>query len=93
MNINQNLLLLYQYDRYHTNMNGNRFRRCGSCNGTGKELETGIENCAECIGTGRNKRDDWNSPCPHCRGSGRVVYTRRGNKPCRVCNGSGTQRF
>lgn len=70
-----------------------RTRKCGSCNGTGRELEIGYEDCGPCMGTGRNRGDDWLSPCPHCNGRGRVVRTRRGNKPCIACNGSGSQRF
>jgi DnaJ-class molecular chaperone len=63
--------------------------KCGTCDGTGHELEMGEETCPNCVGTGRDKFSDlWAEPCGRCNGRGRVTYCRRSTRPCRSCNGS-----
>jgi DnaJ-class molecular chaperone len=71
-----------------------RHRRCGTCDGTGHELEIGEELCSHCAGTGRDKTSDlWLEPCRYCNGTGRRPFHRRSIRPCRSCNGSGTIQY
>jgi DnaJ-class molecular chaperone len=79
-----------------------RHRRCGTCDGTGQELEMVEEQCPHCAGTGagtgRDKSSDlWAGPykniCRYCNGTGRRSYCRRSIRPCRSCDGSGTVQY
>ncbi|MEZ5979497.1 MAG: molecular chaperone DnaJ [Planctomycetota bacterium] len=65
-----------------------RRENCTACKGTGGRDGAEPETCSTCGGAGRVQRAQGffavASPCPTCRGAGRVV-----SDPCPVCKGSG----
>ena len=66
--------------------------RCSDCNGTGAGHGTAPVACAECAGTGQQRRVTrtilgqmvTSGPCTRCGGLGQVVVT-----PCDTCRGEG----
>ena len=67
-----------------------KFAKCGSCYGTGREIEMDEITCPDCAGTGYDKNTEiWAALCSRCNGRGKITVCRPGNRPCRVCNGSG----
>lgn len=71
-----------------------RYVKCGTCSGTGHELEMGEETCSGCGGSGRDKTSDlWSEPCRTCNGKRKVTYCRRSPHPCRDCGGKGTKEI
>jgi len=72
-----------------------RYHRCYACDGTRYELVMGEEICPQCVGTGRDLKEDlWAGPCGKCNNSRKVTYCRRDpSRPCRSCNGTGTVAY
>jgi molecular chaperone DnaJ len=68
----------------------NRHEHCGECGGSGARKGTAPETCSTCRGQGRVQRSQgffmMQSPCPACRGAGRVI-----RDPCGECRGSGVR--
>lgn len=65
-----------------------RERNCGECDGTGSEPGTQARSCPQCGGTGNVRRSQGffsvSTTCSSCRGSGRVI-----DHPCKKCRGQG----
>jgi molecular chaperone DnaJ len=65
-----------------------RDETCETCTGTGAAPGTQAETCKECSGRGQLRYQQGfftvARPCPHCRGTGRVIKT-----PCTTCKGQG----
>jgi molecular chaperone DnaJ len=64
---------------------------CRSCEGTGADSPEDVEVCETCQGQGQVLRQrgfmTLSSPCPACRGEGRVI-----RKACKACKGRGQVR-
>ena len=69
-----------------------RAEDCPECGGSGAQKGTSAETCDNCRGTGQVKSTQRtpfgvfssSSPCPKCKGAGKVIRT-----PCGKCGGSG----
>ena len=65
-----------------------RDETCETCTGTGAAPGTQAETCKDCSGRGQLRYQQGfftvARPCPHCRGTGRVIKT-----PCTTCKGQG----
>jgi molecular chaperone DnaJ len=63
-----------------------RFIKCPSCDGAGKEKGTLIIVCTYCNGTGliKNKENSFSETCQHCNGYGDIILYK-----CKKCNGNG----
>ena len=65
-----------------------RDETCETCTGTGAAPGTKAETCKECAGRGQLRYQQGfftvARPCPHCRGTGRVIAN-----PCGTCRGAG----
>lgn len=68
-----------------------RVAECVDCDGTGAEIESDLQTCPKCHGSGQvTHREGFfavSSTCPKCRGRGSVMDT-----PCVTCKGSGEKR-
>lgn len=73
-----------------------RTEYCSICKGSGAKPGTQPTGCADCGGTGRQKRIQQSIfgrftnvvACPRCRGEGKVI-----NDPCQPCRGTGRESF
>ncbi|MEX2270117.1 MAG: molecular chaperone DnaJ [Vicinamibacterales bacterium] len=65
-----------------------RDETCETCSGSGAAPGTQPETCTDCSGRGQLRYQQGfftvARPCPHCRGTGRVIKT-----PCTACRGQG----
>ncbi len=69
-----------------------KFKKCGSCNGTGAETQEDFMTCSTCSGTGEYRQVQRTmfgqfvnvQPCPTCNGEGRTI-----KNPCKSCKGEG----
>ncbi|MFN3701196.1 MAG: molecular chaperone DnaJ [Alphaproteobacteria bacterium] len=61
---------------------------CESCNGSGAEKGSSVEQCGTCNGAGRVRQQQGfftiERTCPTCNGEGEAIKT-----PCKSCNGQG----
>lgn len=59
--------------------------KCSDCDGNGRIMVHGIEDCPDCRGSGKNL---WGRNCSSCSGYGWVYATQE----CSRCNGYGEYR-
>lgn len=63
---------------------------CSRCHGSGAEPGTAVTTCPTCGGAGQVSQNQgmfsFASPCPECRGSGKLIQ-----QPCANCRGRGTE--
>jgi molecular chaperone DnaJ len=73
-----------------------RIEFCSQCHGIGSRPGTQPQQCTDCNGSGQVRRVQQSifgrftniTPCPRCRGEGRVI-----TDPCPNCRGTGREKF
>lgn len=88
--LRMDLSLIFEEAAFGTqkSVNVRKHVTCNQCNGNGCQSGTSPRTCSACRGTGQFTQIQGffslNSPCPHCRGMGRVI-----TNPCKQCRGEG----
>jgi molecular chaperone DnaJ len=63
-------------------------KECETCDGSGAEKGSSLENCGTCAGMGQVRMQQGfftvQQACPTCRGSGQII-----KNPCKTCRGAG----
>ncbi len=67
-------------------------RICPTCNGKRYVLNSGVELCSGCTGTGKDTTAPlWAGTCPYCGGTGKQPFSRY--EPCKTCGSMGIVKY